>query len=792
MTMIRITVSITLCLLFLCSLSVQSQTWQNITPKEYIGESFNKIAYLNDQKGFILSKKGHLIVTENGGETWDIGAKLDTVALQEILIENNVIYILSGFRLFKSVDEGETWSTLLDILSTDYFLESIGVKANANFQKVGNNMFVMGNGCIYKSSNGGENWNAVFVNSNWMGFSINLLYFQDSQNGIAYGYDGLYLKTANGGDTWTINDFGDNHPYFRVKSIIEIASDSILVLSSDTLFYSKDGGETLHRMYSLEKEAVSFVKLLVQDESMILLEGWEIYSSHNGIDWTKHEVDPVSNGGYLLDIIWHNGILWSVGQSTRILSSNNGGESWDYWRWGSNRIKSAEFFNANIGCMFLGDGIFLGTVNGGASWYRIELGNGSERDLFEYIDETTIVASSKNYIHKSTDGGRNWTEIYTGLQNGEIFLNFVNQDTGFVGADVPGGSFVITYDGGSTWNRTIPFVINDGAQGITNLVAHSSSHWTLCAYEELIVTKDAGRTWTDIALPNSLRNCHVFSDEHQIAFDQRGNLYETTSNWSSYDTYNVDGASLVDFYSVNSNMVYIHYHTANDSDSIVRTVNGGSTWELMNWPYEVDDLMQTDTSSAIVLSGNRTELFKLRFNAINPEPCILNVETIEIDNTSIDMSISQFTITVPQLLSGECNEYGYEVYFKDDAENIVDSVHIESLKTPNTLTINTPHTSGNYVIEVYETGEDLPVISSNTFYIDVTTNVASIDSMGIKIFSENYILLVYTETYVDIEIYSMEGKLLHFKKNTNFFQTNLETGLYLLSINGYNSIIAVQ
>lgn len=68
-----------------------------------------------------------------------------------------------------------------------------------------------GNAYIYKTTNGGANWNKIDIPESLTGYNFNQMDFADAQNGLAIGNSSVY-KTTDGAASWTeFTCFSDNY-----------------------------------------------------------------------------------------------------------------------------------------------------------------------------------------------------------------------------------------------------------------------------------------------------------------------------------------------------------------------------------------------------------------------------------------------------------------------------------------------------------------------------------------------------------------------------------------------------
>ncbi|MDX2473152.1 MAG: glycosyl hydrolase, partial [Candidatus Krumholzibacteria bacterium] len=209
-------------------------------------------------------------------------------------------------------------------------------------------------------------------------------------------------------------------------------------------------------------------------------------------------------------------------------------------------------------------GLFM-TVDGGATWKKV-LGGGKFTGVNEVVmdpfDANILYASTwqrfrdvavlmdggpESGIHKSTDGGRTWRALKTGLpaeDMGKIGLAVSPQKAGVVYAAIElgarTGGFWRSTDGGESWEkRSDKIAGGTGPHYYTEIFA-SPHAFDLVFYMEVRMsyTDDGGKTFQ----PVGEKNKHV--DNHALAFDPNdpdyllagcdGGLYESWDrgqNW---------------------------------------------------------------------------------------------------------------------------------------------------------------------------------------------------------------------------------------------------------------------
>ncbi len=106
------------------------------------------------------------------------------------LTDNNYIFVAGGDKMYKSTDEGDSWTEMTQSFTTTLW----GITFPTN-----NIGFVCSNdGYVLKTTDGGNSW-SVSLQISSGGFDR--VSFKDANNGIASGY-GIYT-TSDGGANWT-------------------------------------------------------------------------------------------------------------------------------------------------------------------------------------------------------------------------------------------------------------------------------------------------------------------------------------------------------------------------------------------------------------------------------------------------------------------------------------------------------------------------------------------------------------------------------------------------------------
>ena len=246
-------------------------------------------------------------------------------------------------------------------------------------------------------------------------------------------------------------------------------------------------------------------------------------------------------------------------------------------------VTDIEFIDNNNGFIIGVDGnlknFIAKTTNGGDSW-SIKFNQVDYLDLLAIASPSVIYATGfdANFdvvMAKSTDGGNTWTFNVSAIFENAIKLQFLDANNGIF---TDGDDLMKTTDGGANWNAITVPAVTGGIYSFhfMNLNVGYMLAQNYNTYEmEIWKTTNGGTTWAkQLSTTENLEFVHFFSEEVGVAYDAI-NIYYTNngSTWTKALIPNFGGISEVKMVSATTGF-------AADSDYILKTTDGGATWNI--------------------------------------------------------------------------------------------------------------------------------------------------------------------------------------------------------------------
>ena len=184
-------------------------TWQVL--QQGFSNRISDIQFINQQTGWAACNYSQLMYTSNSGANWSASVSSGLVSAEQIYFLNASTGFTAGISgslmsgasiasVAKTTNGGANWVlTQLPDNGSAYKLQF--VNANDGFVLIRTNTLAYK---IYKTSNAGTGWNAVYTTSELM----NDIYFTTQLNGWMAGESGKIYKTTNGGANWSLQTTG--------------------------------------------------------------------------------------------------------------------------------------------------------------------------------------------------------------------------------------------------------------------------------------------------------------------------------------------------------------------------------------------------------------------------------------------------------------------------------------------------------------------------------------------------------------------------------------------------------
>ena len=226
--------------------------------------------------------------------------------------------------------------------------------------------------------------------------------------------------------------------------------------------------------------------------------GWIVGSSgtvltttNGGATW-QHLPPPVPPTLLAVDFL-DTKTGWIAGSGGKIYATTNGGT---YWTQQASTISSdindIAFVTENLGVAACVSGGILRTTDGGVHWVSINANTSASLQEIEWVDSSVAWIAGSGILLRTTDGGATWVKIVSGTTSNYSGIDFVDDNTGWV---VGSGPVVLkSTDRGSTW---VSQVTPAGAGTILKSVRFSDAlhGWIVDRDGGVLKTTDGGQSW---------------------------------------------------------------------------------------------------------------------------------------------------------------------------------------------------------------------------------------------------------------------------------------------------------
>ncbi|MBK9246622.1 MAG: hypothetical protein IPM69_00540 [Ignavibacteria bacterium] len=344
----------------------------------------------------ILTTDAHgMFRSSDQGKTWDtLKNNLSTEPLSTLIADGNLYYCGTSYgKIFRSSDNGDSWQELAATSALVPVTSILAKGAMLYYSTLG--------GGLFRSTDSGISWKECTTGPmnkriySVVGSPPNLLAHSDQGEGI--------FRSTTSGETWDVANKGIN-----AQPILHIFSD-IDTLYCYTLksgfFRSADRSASWEKLFTTLPADAQVTCFRRRGNTVFVgTTNKGIYRSRdNGLHWESigKEIPPQ----YITSLALYNTSLSIIGEEAAIYVSTDDGDSW------KNVSPGADYVTRSL---YLHDNILLAppyiSVNSGQSWQFDSLGFGT-KCLVEY--DSILYAGTSGGLYKSENHGISWTLVET-------------------------------------------------------------------------------------------------------------------------------------------------------------------------------------------------------------------------------------------------------------------------------------------------------------------------------------------------------------------------------------------
>lgn len=303
--------------------------------------------------------------------------------------------------------------SIIDCLSQNWIVQQVG--ANINFKACcfldANTGFTTGpdslGGLIFKTTNGGLNWNSIRV----MGFGQDRsIYFVDANTGFASIGSGIF-KTTDGGNNWIDNYYNNGHSLRCISFFNSNTGYAVGYNFEGKILRSTNCGavwventngstSTITSIYTISGTGTAYYVTSAGSIRKTISYGltWTVSQLNRPYELMSVHFENVNTGyavGYNAGTPWFNVFL----------KTTNGGTTWDSSGCGGSWANSVYFTSVNTGYIASYPGMILTTTNSGLNWNSQTVTSKKINSIFFPNALTGYAVGDSGLILKTTNGG---------------------------------------------------------------------------------------------------------------------------------------------------------------------------------------------------------------------------------------------------------------------------------------------------------------------------------------------------------------------------------------------------
>jgi photosystem II stability/assembly factor-like uncharacterized protein len=429
-------------------------TWTTIDPTG--GQDvylWTSVVFKDENNGVIggLLNDGIVVYyTSNGGHTWSLATGLSGAPSAIAYAGGDTYYLTTATgRIQKSTNNGQSW--------TDVYYVPMGIFLGMGFLNPDTG-YVMGEGNIYHTTDGGSTWQSQSVGPDVIWQDI---YYLDEQNIVICGTPDMIYESTDGGNTWQwANEATSNFE----PGLHAIAK------SGTKLFICGSGGTFYNRSTVDHEEASEMARYDVQANEWTTLGNLgESLEGNYSSGWTISADGGTVAGNAWKGSFYAHAVAWNAAEGFMDLGSLYPDDH------ASTRAEAV----SGDGSIIVGYQDFNGPWKA-AVWRKNPAGGyfpnvyllfdpeGDPNDEENQLAMATAISSDGVWIGGQGDYVTNGQPWLWSENTGVVLLGTIDDLEGTVTGISHDGSVVVGFFGGPPWIPRVPFIWTRG-RGIQNL-----------------------------------------------------------------------------------------------------------------------------------------------------------------------------------------------------------------------------------------------------------------------------------------------------------------------------------
>ncbi len=365
---------------------------------------------------------------------------------------------------------------------------------------------VGGYGIVLRTINGGQDWQAGFINTE---NSLTSVYFSSPKAGWAVGHKGTIIHTTDAGQSWQVQT--SNTDEYLTSVYFASPQEGWVVGDSGVILHTTDAGQSWQAQTSNTDRYLTSVYFASPQEGWAV--GWGgtiLHTTDAGQNWQAQTSNTEADLTSVYFTSPQEG--WAVGGRGTILHTNDAGQNWQ-----AQTIDTVEYFE---GIYFTSPqegwaigfyGALLHTVNGGQDWeiqssFTVPSVNSA---YFTSDQEVWAVGWNSGMILHTANGGQSWQTQSSKTDNKLQSVHFSSPQEGWAVGD--NGTVVHTINRGQDWQAQNSN-INEDLNGV--YFVSSKLGWAV-GWDVILHTRNGGQSWQVQQTPINSLLMGVFFTSHQ-------------------------------------------------------------------------------------------------------------------------------------------------------------------------------------------------------------------------------------------------------------------------------------